>query len=369
MSYSITPVLHSSANRQALHKVLIRVIAQRHKVYVPTIFQVEKSQFENNEIVAHPHQLRMNATIRKKVVEIEQALLEQMDDDMDLDTLRLIAKGEQIKKVLFIDFIKSYLEENKHTLAPGTLKTYRTVLHSLENYLPKTELSKVNDKWLKTFESRMFSMGLDQNTIHRRMKTVLSFIRAAELKSLCNRDYFKNYRVPKLLEKIPEYINEHEMQLFKSVCDATAQPMAKLSGYYFLLSCYAGYRLSDLKLFKYEDMVRGDKIILKTSKNGRVISMPIHSRLAEILDFCKENPLQLSEQNMRDYVKQVALLAGINRKVKVHTARHSFAMMLMDNGFDIEDTAELLGNTIRAAQIYGRVSNKRLEEKVKSKLG
>lgn len=369
MSYSITPILHPYANRQGLQKVLIQVIANRVKVYVPTMFKVQENQFENKEVINHPHRVRMNATIRKQMVEIEERLIGKIDADLDLQTLRQIIKGDEPKKMLLVDYIKIHLAENKNTLTAGTIKAYNTVLRSIEKHQPKIELSRVDDKWLKSFESKMFSLGLDQNTIHRRMKTILAFLHAAELKSLIDRDQFKAYRVPKVLEKIPEYISEEEMSAFKTVCDATAQPMAKLSGYYFLLSCYAGYRISDLKRFKYDDMVRDDKIILKTKKNGKILAMPIHTRLAEVLNFCKDHPLKLSEQNMREYVKQLAVLAGINRKIKVHTARHSFAMMLMDSGFDLEETAELLGNTIRAAQVYARISNKRLENKVISKLG
>ncbi len=370
MSYSITPILHTYASKNGLHKVLIQVIHNRLKVYSPTMFKVQANQFANKEVVNHPHRVRINATIRKQMVEIEERLINRISgDNIDLETLRSVIKGEDPKRMLLADFIKAHLDENKNTLTPGTIKAYNTVLRSIETHHPKTELARVDDRWLKAFESKMFSLDLDQNTIHRRMKTILAFLNAAELKSLIDRNQFKAYRVPKVLEKIPEYISEKEMAAFKAVCDATAQPMAKLSGYYFLLSCFAGYRISDLKRFKYEDMVRDGKIILKTKKNGKILSMPIHTRLAEVLDFCKDHPLKLSEQNMRDYVKQLAVLAGINRKIKVHTARHSFAMMLMDSGFDLEETAELLGNTIRAAQVYARISNKRLENKVMEKLG
>lgn len=97
--------------------------------------------------------------------------------------------------------------------------------------------------------------------------------------------------------------------------------------------------------------------------------MPIHSRLGKILEYCKTHPFCLSEQNTRDYVKEIAKLSGIARKIKVHTARHSFAMMLMDNGFDLEEVAELLGVNMRTAAIYAHISNKRLEKKVLDRLG
>ena len=361
------------ADKRGLRRIVLQIFCNKIRVRQSTDYKVEESQFDPGAydmVIKHRNAKTISQNIRAKLSKIEKEITEaETLGVITKEILDTIVKGKKVTALTFDNFIVSYLDENKNTMSPGTIKAYNTVLNSLKLMMPKIELANVNFKYLKTFETKMFEKGLDVNTINKRMKTILSFVHAAEIKSLINRDNFKQYKVPHIVEKIPSYINEAEMISFKKVCDATLQPMIKVSGYYFLLSCYAGYRISDLKNFDYQKMVDKNKIVLKAKKNGKIISMPIHSRLREVLDFCKDHPLNISEQNMRAYVKDIAKLAGINKLVKVHTARHSFAMMLTDNDFDLEDVAELLGNTIRAAQVYSRISNKRIERKITEKLG
>jgi site-specific recombinase XerD len=72
---------------------------------------------------------------------------------------------------------------------------------------------------------------------------------------------------------------------------------------------------------------------------------------------------------MRKYVKELAMLAGLSRKIKVHTARHTFAIMLIEKGFSIDEVAQLLGDSRDIARIYARITNTHLHNKFKERLG
>jgi site-specific recombinase XerD len=229
-------------------------------------------------------------------------------------------------------------------------------------------LDKINVGILNSFISEQANTW-EQNTLNKKAKHLKAFLNRAYERQLVTHDQYISFKVPSYVQKIPTYISEKEMADFKAICDTVKQPLMKMSGYYFLLSCYAGYRISDLKRFDYAESVKAKKIVLTAKKNKEIVSIPIHSRLQEILDYCKENPLTIAEQNMRDYVKQIAKLAGIKKDLRVHDGRHSFAMMLMDRGFDTEEVAELLGITQKVAKVYARISNNRLSSKVLERLG
>lgn len=143
----------------------------------------------------------------------------------------------------------------------------------------------------------------------------------------------------------------------------------KLCGYYFLLSCFAGYRISDCLGFKYADRVQAGQIVLRAGKNKKIVSIPIHTRLGEVLAYVKDHPMQISEQHVRKYVKELVKMAGIKKHVKFHTGRHSFAMLLMKSGFSLDEVAHLLGDTLAVARVYGKIHNPTLNAKVLERLG
>jgi len=105
-------------------------------------------------------------------------------------------------------------------------------------------------------------------------------------------------------------------------------------------------------------------VILQAKKNKKIVSIPIHTRLKNVLEFVKDNPFSLSEEKTREFAKEISKLAGIKKHVKFHTSRHSFAMLLMKKGFSIDETSHLLGDTVAVARIYARIHNESLNKKV-----
>ena len=66
---------------------------------------------------------------------------------------------------------------------------------------------------------------------------------------------------------------------------------------------------------------------------------------------------QLSDAlRTRRSVKEAAHKAGINKHVTCHTLRHSFAMHLLQNGYDIRTVQELLDHKdVKTTMIYTHV--------------
>ena len=61
----------------------------------------------------------------------------------------------------------------------------------------------------------------------------------------------------------------------------------------------------------------------------------------------------ISNQKMNDYLKEIATVCGINKKITYHVARHSFATLSISYGVPIESVSKMLGHTnIRTTQIY-----------------
>ena len=62
-------------------------------------------------------------------------------------------------------------------------------------------------------------------------------------------------------------------------------------------------------------------------------------------------------QKMNSYLKEIADLCGISKRLTTHTARHSYATSVcLANGVSIENVAKMLGHSnIKMTQHYARV--------------
>ena len=81
----------------------------------------------------------------------------------------------------------------------------------------------------------------------------------------------------------------------------------------------------------------------------------------------------MTNQKTNSYLKEIADLCGIKKKLTFHLARHTFATMSLSKGVPIESVSKMLGHTnIRTTQIYARITNKKIEhdmEQLSEKLG
>ena len=71
----------------------------------------------------------------------------------------------------------------------------------------------------------------------------------------------------------------------------------------------------------------------------------------------------ISNQKMNDYLKEIADVCGIRKKITFHTARHSFATLALGYGVPIETVSKMLGHTnIRTTQVYARITDRKLSD-------
>lgn len=135
----------------------------------------------------------------------------------------------------------------------------------------------------------------------------------------------------------------------------------------------------DIDLSKEEMTIRGkgDKIrIVFLSPNARSSTSEYLNNRTDMDEalFVQAGPqavkreeqnvsLRLSSRSVERLVKQIAIEAGISKKVTPHTIRHSFATDLLRNGADIRSVQIMLGHSnIATTQIYTHITDKQLRD-------
>ncbi len=142
----------------------------------------------------------------------------------------------------------------------------------------------------------------------------------------------------------------------------------------YLFSCFCGLRFSDIRGLKWKNVnLEGEQarlqIVMQKTK------LPIYLPLSkQALKWIPERGNKTDEDHVFDLpsdsrvnilIKPWAKAAGINKKFTFHTARHTFATMMLTLGADLYTTSKLLGHTdIRMTQVYAKIVNKKKDEAV-----
>ena len=139
----------------------------------------------------------------------------------------------------------------------------------------------------------------------------------------------------------------------------------------FLFSCFCGLRWSDVKSLTWED-IRSEEnhlvIAKQMEKTREWVVIPLNKEAASFLPPKKGTfvfDLPSSTAANAD-LKRWARAAGIRKKVTFHTARHTFATLLLTLGADLYTTSKLLGHTnITTTQIYAEIVDEKKSRAVR----
>ncbi len=74
-----------------------------------------------------------------------------------------------------------------------------------------------------------------------------------------------------------------------------------------------------------------------------------------------------TNQRYNAYLKEIAVICGVQKYLTTHTARHTFATTVtLENDVPIETVSKMLGhNSIRTTQIYAKITQKKVSNNMK----
>lgn len=332
-----------------------------------------------------------------------------------------IPEPEVLKKYLqdFIDKNKDQPDSNKPTLyklidlfvtgkikykgrnkSPNTIKTYKTALRHLKefehikkykvdfetitldfyykfvDFLSVREKHKaaINQLWNK--KENIKSLGI--NSIAKDIQVLKVFMLEAVDFGYTNNLQFNHKKFTVSREETDAvYLTEKELnKLYKT--DVSNNKRLEQARDLFLFGSFVGLRYSDYSNIKEDNIVNidGDRFIkLKTQKTKEQVIIPCNRTVLEIFEKYNYNPNNLpksiSNQKLNDYIKEVALLAGLTEKgrlvthperelykcISSHTARRSFATNLYLEGYPTIEIMKITGHkTEKAFMKYIRVT-------------
>ena len=246
--------------------------------------------------------------------------------------------------------------------------------HLVKCFGEKLKMSEVNTamcnqfkKYLDTTAKTKSNKPLSQNSKYSYLNKLKACMKIAYQDRLVNENVSEFVKGFKQGEPNREYLNFEEVQ--KLVETDCMNPILKNA---FLFSCLTGLRWSDINRLTWANLrfseKRGYELSYRQQKTGGKEYLPISEQAVNLL-----GERRLSDQRIFIGLKYSAYMnvglykwiadAGIKKKITFHCARHTHAVLLLENGTDIYTVSKMLGHReLKTTQIYAKVvDNKKLE--------
>ncbi|WP_262509530.1 site-specific integrase [Tenacibaculum agarivorans] len=262
---------------------------------------------------------------------IEKTLLELYD-----------IHNEQTKKLIGIDFKEiswSRYVENKR-------KVERFI--KFKHKKSDIKLNRLDLKFIKDLEYYFkVELKLSQATINRSLQRVRKIIQFGIDENYLERNPFALYKATSYKIELV-YLSVEELKLLESF--SFNQKRLSVVRDLFIFCCYTGLAYQEMSSLKPNSVLLGFDnnlwIEMYRQKTKSKISVPILPKAKEILDKYDCLLPKISNQKFNSYLKEIADIVGIEKKLTHHVARKTFATtVLLYNGVSMEVVSELLGHS------------------------
>ena len=276
-------------------------------------------------------------------------------------------------------------------LSPNTLAAYRRDLRRYVAFCAKREVvvpADVEEPTIRSFVASISAStwGEDERpysarTVARTLSSVRSFHRFLLREGGAERDPAAAIVQPKLPRSLPHPLPLDDVSRLLEAPD-TATPVGLRDRAIFEVLYGAGLRISELVGLDVDDLDLEEGSVRVLGKGGKEREVPLGafgresvkaylararptfaSRASRAALFLNQRGGRLTRQSCARILAASVEAAGIDRRVTLHTLRHSFATHLLEGGADVRVVQELLGHaSVATTQIYTLVTKDHLRE-------
>jgi len=321
-------------------------------------------------------------TLVQKVAEIHHTMVKNRTK-VTADALKLKFLGHDVPQKMLLNVFSEHNSQMKSLIGngfkPNTLKGYTTSISHISAYL-KQELA-VDDIEVRDIDHAFVagyafflrsSLGCSEVSAAKYIKHFRKITKICIAHRWIENDPFAFY---KNREKArPQFFRtKDELGRIESKKFGTAR-LEQVRDI-FVFCCYTGLSYADVRKLRHSDIAKGvdGKLWILTSREKTETSsnIPLLAIPLQIIDRYRDYPPSaakdlllpvLSNQKMNSYLKEIAVLCGINKEITFHLSRHTFATTVtLANNVPIETVSKMLGHTdIKTTQHYAKLLDTRI---------
>ena len=290
-------------------------------------------------------------------------------------------KVESLKERSLFEVFEEHNQEQEKLVGNGVSKathwvsvyTIRLLREFVQQKYKREDLylRELNLNFIQSFHSFLrIDKGMAQNSSTKHLKLLKKIINLSVANSYMAFNPFSTYKVEREPVDI-DFLDEEELR--KIINFDTPLPRLERAKDMFLFGCFTGLSYIDIKTLAPEHFEKDNagRIWIKKRrvKTGVLSRIPLLPIAKLILDKYKGGEKLLPIQDPADinkYLKDIAILCGINKRICFHTSRHTFASTVtLANNISLEVVSKMLGHTnTRMTAHYAKLIDKCIGEQM-----
>ncbi|RXG21255.1 site-specific integrase [Leeuwenhoekiella marinoflava] len=282
-------------------------------------------------------------------------------------------KDRSKDKLLFLNYYEKLKEERYET--KGNYDSWDAAQNHLENYCKNKHVTfeDVDEEFVLGYKKYLNKKAktksntlLSQNSKYSYFNKFKAALRQAFDDGYTSRNYATAVKGFAMGETMREYLTHEELQnLVKAECK---HQMLKNA---FIFSCLTGLRWSDINKLTWSevrDEEDGSRLIFQQKKTAAQEYQYLSEQARSILGTRKQDSGRVFQglkygAHFNAELLRWCMRAGITKHITFHSARHTHAVLLLENGADIYTVSKILGHKeIRTTQIYAKIVDKKKKE-------
>ncbi|MBE8712698.1 recombinase [Sphingobacterium sp. KB22] len=306
-------------------------------------------------------------------------------ENITAETIKNRFAGKSLDSHTLLEAVKDHNNKMKSLVgkefALGTWKRYKVLESHLKSFMQFTyslndiAVKKIDQSFITDFDFYLRSKkSCSNNYVVKNIKNLGKIIQICLSSGWIDRNPLLGYKGKS------KTVNRHYLTK-EEVCKITDKQFAserlRQIRDVFLFCCYTGLAYIDVFQLKTENINTGPDgerwIFTYRQKTKIRTAIPLLPAATDIIERYSDHPICVnknsllpvpSNQKMNEYLKEIAVLCDIDKKLTSHIARHTFATTVtLANGVPIESVSKMLGHmNIKTTQHYAKVLDIKIGE-------
>ncbi|THD66277.1 site-specific integrase [Robertkochia marina] len=399
-TYSIRFIIRKNKlDKQGKCRIYQRITLNGQRIEISTQRKVNPNLWSSrNERVTgtQKENLQINAHLEQLIYQTNKYFQQLQDNGkpFTIHQLRKMVQNRAKPSKMILEIFREHNEQLKKLsgkgYAPATVIRYNTTKDHLSQFIEEEygwqdmPVNEVDRAFIQRFEYFLKTRrNCNHNTSMKYVNNFKKIIRIAVANEWITKDPFYGYKIS-YQWKEREYLTQSELDALINK-EITIPRIAQVRDM-FVFCCYTGLAYADIKKLTRDHVVTGIDgdlwIRINRTKTESKSRIPLLPPALSIMDKYQDHPEVengnclipvLTNQKANAYLKEIADLCGIKKRLTTHLARHTFATTVtLTNGVPIETVSKMLGHRdLRTTQIYAQVLDRKISEDMgvlKSKL-